>query len=68
MLVYHLTVSLSRRSVKTFRGDKMEVSKKAIVEASVKILNRDGIERLSMRAIAKELNIGVAVLAFQREA
>jgi AcrR family transcriptional regulator len=48
--------------MKIFRGDKMAVSKETIVEASIKILNRDGIEGLSMRAIAKELNIKAASL------
>jgi AcrR family transcriptional regulator len=40
----------------------MAVSKETIVEASIKILNRDGIENLSMRTIAKELDIKAASL------
>jgi len=40
----------------------MAVTKIAIVEASIRILNRAGIEGLSMRAIAKELNIKAASL------
>jgi AcrR family transcriptional regulator len=40
----------------------MAVSKETIVEASLKILNRDGIENLSMRTIAKELGIKAASL------
>lgn len=43
-------------------GDTVTVSKEKIVEASVVILNRDGIEGLSMRAIAKELEIKAASL------
>lgn len=40
----------------------MGISKEGIVEASIKILNRDGIENLTMRTIAKELNIKAASL------
>jgi len=40
----------------------MAVSKLTIVEASIRILNRDGIEGLTMRTIAKELNIKAASL------
>ena len=40
----------------------MAVSKIGIVEASIKILNRDGIEGLTMRTIAKELSIKAASL------
>ena len=40
----------------------MTVSKESIVAASIKILNRDGIERLSMRTLAKELEIKAASL------
>ena len=40
----------------------MAISKKGIVEASIKILNRDGIENLTMRTIAKELRIKAASL------
>ena len=40
----------------------MGISKNAIVEASIRILNRDGIEGLTMRSIAKELNIKAASL------
>jgi len=40
----------------------MAVTKTAIVEASIQILNRDGIEKLTMRTIAKELNIKAASL------
>jgi len=40
----------------------MAVSKSLIVEASIRILNRDGIEGLSMRTIAKELGIKAASL------
>jgi TetR/AcrR family transcriptional regulator, tetracycline repressor protein len=40
----------------------MAVSKEGIVEASIKILNRDGIENLTMRAIAQELRIKAASL------
>ena len=35
----------------------MAITKEAIVKASLNILNRDGIENLSMRTVAKELNI-----------
>jgi len=40
----------------------MAVSKESIVEASIRILNRDGIENLTMRTIAKELGIKAASL------
>lgn len=40
----------------------MAISKEGIVEASIKILNRDGIENLTMRTIAKELRIKAASL------
>jgi TetR/AcrR family tetracycline transcriptional repressor len=40
----------------------MAISKETIVEASITILNRDGIENLTMRAIAKELGIKAASL------
>ena len=40
----------------------MAVSKTAIIEASIKILNRDGIGGLTMRTIARELNIKAASL------
>jgi TetR/AcrR family transcriptional regulator, tetracycline repressor protein len=44
------------------RGNSMAISKETIVEASIKILNRDGIENLTMRTIAKELKIKAASL------
>jgi TetR/AcrR family tetracycline transcriptional repressor len=40
----------------------MAISKEGIVEASIKILNRDGIENLTMRTIANELKIKAASL------
>lgn len=40
----------------------MGISKDSIVQASIEILNRDGIDNLSMRTIAKELNIKAASL------
>lgn len=40
----------------------MTITKEGIVEASIKILNRDGIENLTMRTIAKELRIKAASL------
>jgi TetR/AcrR family transcriptional regulator, tetracycline repressor protein len=40
----------------------MAVTKDAIVQASLDILNRDGISNLSMRTLAKELNIKAASL------
>jgi AcrR family transcriptional regulator len=40
----------------------MAVSRETIVDASLKILNRDGAEGLSMRTLAKELNIKAASL------
>lgn len=40
----------------------MAISKLGVVEASIKILNRDGIEELTMRTIAKELRIQAASL------
>jgi AcrR family transcriptional regulator len=40
----------------------MTVSKETIVKASIDILNRDGVEGLSMRTIAKELGIKAASL------
>ena len=40
----------------------MAVSKELIVAAAIKILNRDGVERLSMRTLAKELEIKAASL------
>lgn len=40
----------------------MAVSKDLIVEASIKILDRDGAENLTMRTIAKELGIKAASL------
>lgn len=48
--------------MKILRGDQMAVTRETIVETSVGILNRDGIEALSMRTIAKELNIKAASL------
>ncbi|QQE78697.1 TetR/AcrR family transcriptional regulator C-terminal domain-containing protein [Alicyclobacillus sp. SO9] len=40
----------------------MAISKQAIVQASIKILNRDGIDNLTMRTIANELQIKAASL------
>lgn len=40
----------------------MAITKEAIIKASLNILNRDGIGNLSMRALAKELNIKAASL------
>lgn len=40
----------------------MAISKETIVAASIKILNRDGIEKLTMRTIAKELGIKASSL------
>ncbi|MBO9128593.1 TetR/AcrR family transcriptional regulator C-terminal domain-containing protein [Bacillus sp. 165] len=40
----------------------MAITKEAIVNASLDILNRDGIGNLSMRTLAKELNIKAASL------
>lgn len=40
----------------------MAISKETIVESSIKILNRDGIENLTMRTIAKELGIKASSL------
>lgn len=40
----------------------MAISKETIIEASIKILNRDGVENLSMRTLAKELDIKAASL------
>ncbi|MFE5431698.1 TetR/AcrR family transcriptional regulator C-terminal domain-containing protein [Peribacillus simplex] len=40
----------------------MAITKEAIIKASLDILNRDGISNLSMRALAKELNIKAASL------
>lgn len=40
----------------------MAITKEAIVKASLEILNRDGIDNLSMRTLAKELNIKAASL------
>jgi AcrR family transcriptional regulator len=40
----------------------MGVSKETIVQASIEILNRDGIDSLTMRNLAKELNIKAASL------
>jgi AcrR family transcriptional regulator len=40
----------------------MAISRETIVDASVTILNRDGIEGLSMRLLAKELDIKAASL------
>lgn len=40
----------------------MAVSKRAIVDAAIEILNRDGVDGLSMRTIAKALNVKVAAL------
>ncbi|MFE4243128.1 TetR/AcrR family transcriptional regulator C-terminal domain-containing protein [Peribacillus butanolivorans] len=40
----------------------MAITKDAIIKASLDILNRDGISNLSMRALAKELNIKAASL------
>lgn len=40
----------------------MAISKENIVQASIEILNRDGIENLSMRTLAKELDIKAASL------
>ncbi|PWU00987.1 MAG: hypothetical protein C5B52_07990 [Bacteroidetes bacterium] len=40
----------------------MAVTKEAIIKASLDILNRDGISKLTMRALAKELNIKAASL------
>lgn len=40
----------------------MAISKEAIIEAALIILNRDGIEKLTMRTLASELNIKAASL------
>ncbi|QKE72210.1 TetR family transcriptional regulator [Arthrobacter citreus] len=40
----------------------MAITKEAIVSASLEILNRDGISNLSMRTLAKELDIKAASL------
>jgi len=40
----------------------MAITKDAIIKASLDILNRDGISNLSMRSLAKELNIKAASL------
>lgn len=40
----------------------MAITKKLIIKASLNILNRDGIGNLSMRTLAKELNIKAASL------
>ncbi|MCF6411429.1 TetR/AcrR family transcriptional regulator C-terminal domain-containing protein [Pseudalkalibacillus salsuginis] len=40
----------------------MAITKEAIINASLDILNRDGIGNLSMRTLAKELNIKAASL------
>lgn len=40
----------------------MAITKEAIIKASIDILNRDGIGNLSMRTLAKELNIKAASL------
>lgn len=40
----------------------MPITKEAIIKASLDILNRGGIESLSMRTLAKELNIKAASL------
>ena len=40
----------------------MAITKEAIINASLEILNRDGISNLTMRALAKELNIKAASL------
>lgn len=40
----------------------MAITKEAIIKASLDILNRDGISDLSMRTLAKELNIKAASL------
>lgn len=40
----------------------MAITKEAIIKASLDILNRDGIVNLSMRTLAKELNIKAASL------
>ncbi|MDR1000859.1 MAG: TetR/AcrR family transcriptional regulator [Clostridiales bacterium] len=40
----------------------MAVTKQAIIEVSIDILNRDGIENLSMRTIAKALGVKAAAL------
>lgn len=40
----------------------MPITKEAIIKAALNILNREGIENLSMRTLAKELNIKAASL------
>ncbi|KYQ86404.1 MULTISPECIES: TetR/AcrR family transcriptional regulator C-terminal domain-containing protein [Thermoactinomyces] len=40
----------------------MTITKEAIIQASLDLLNRDGIGNLTMRALAKELNIKAASL------
>jgi AcrR family transcriptional regulator len=40
----------------------MAVTKELIISASIEILNRDGVENLTMRTLAKELNIKAASL------
>lgn len=40
----------------------MAITKQVIIEASIEILNRDGFEALTMRTIAKELEIKAASL------
>jgi AcrR family transcriptional regulator len=48
-------------------GDNVAQSKESIVEAAIMILNRDGVEGLSMRTLAKELNIKAAALYWHFE-
>ena len=40
----------------------MEISKEAIVQAAIEILNREGIEKLSMRPLAAALGVKAAAL------
>ncbi len=60
------TVSLSSNTVRVnlflVGSDLMAITKEAIVQASLDILNREGISALSMRALAKELDIKAASL------
>jgi AcrR family transcriptional regulator len=48
--------------LKKIRGCTMAVTKQAIVGVSIELLNRDGIENLSMRTIAKALDVKAAAL------
>src|SRR5829696_142165 len=51
-----------RRREEPARGERRPLTRDAIVEAALKLLDRDGVAGLSMRRLALELGVGAASL------